>query len=38
MRIGIFGLSEEAMIASPGNIDLSTSLFWRGDEMLSGNL
>jgi microcystin degradation protein MlrC len=38
MRIGVFGLSEEAMIASPGNIDLSTCLFWRGAEMLSGDL
>lgn len=37
-RIAVFGLSNETMLASPGHIDLSTVLFWRGDEIFSEEL
>lgn len=37
-RIAVLGVSNETMLASPGNIDLSTSLFWRGEEIFSEEL
>ncbi len=37
-RIAVFGVSNETMLASPGHIDLSTSLFWRGNEIFGEEL
>ncbi|WP_172295464.1 M81 family metallopeptidase [Pseudoruegeria sp. HB172150] len=37
-RIAVMGMSNETMLASPGHIDLSTSLFWRGEEIFGEEL
>ncbi len=37
-RIGIFGMSQEAMLATPGHLDPRTVLISRGQEIIANNL
>lgn len=38
LRIGIFGMSQEAMLATPGHLDPRTVLISRGQEIVQNNL
>ena len=38
LRVGVFGMSQEAMLATPGELDARTVLVSRGTEILDGDL